>query len=236
MAGQTYRIRLFGGFALERSDGEVVSLPQRRADAILAILAVSGDMGASRERLLGLLWPESDASRARRSLRDALYAIRTTAGADALLSPADTLRLDPGVVSSDVGAFAAALGAARLAEAVDLYRGPLLDGFHLDGSAAFERWLDDERERLFRDYQLALKRLAKKAEHEDRWDAAADWWGRAVAADRFNTRLVVRRMVALARAGDRANAVQEAEAHQRLTTWALQYHDQNGKIFDVSAV
>lgn len=217
MGDPTYRIRLFGGFALERSAEDLVSsLPQRRPQAVAAILAVCGDLGCTRERLLGLLWPESDEARARHNLRDALYSLRRALGHDAVLSPGDTLRLDAAVVGSDVREFADALTAARLADAVDLYRGPLLDGFHIDGSAAFERWVDDERARLFRERQQAVKRLAKKAEHEARWDAAADWWDRAIAADRYNSRLVVRRMVALTRAGDRANAIQEGEAHVRL--------------------
>lgn len=214
---------MLGGFALERpSDAAAPSLPQRRAQATLALLGVSGDLGCSRERVLGLLWPESDQARARHNLRDVLYAIRRALGPDAVLATGDTLRLEPSLVTSDVQEFDRALATARLADAVTLYGGPLLDGFHIDDAPDFERWVDDERARLFRECQHALKRLAKKAEHEERWDDAAYWWERAVAGDRFNSRLVVRRMLALTRAGDRANAIQEAEAHCLLLANELQ--------------
>ena len=137
-------------------------------------------------------------------------------GHDAVLTRADTLRLDTSAVSSDVDQFATALAASHLSDAVAIYRGPLLDGFHVPDAPEFERWMDDERARLFRDCQGAIKRLAKTAERDGRWDESAEWWGRAVAMDRYNSRLVARRIVALARGGDRANALKEGEAHCRL--------------------
>lgn len=214
MEGATYRVRVFGGFAVEKLSGEAAPpLPQRRADAVLAVLAVCGPIGCTRDRLVAFLWPESDDAHARHNLRDAVYAIRRTLGADAVSGSADTLRLDPAVVTSDVREFAEALEAGRLADAVTTYRGPLLDGFHLSGAPEFDQWVDGERNRCFRERQQALKRLAKREEEEGRWDGAADWWGRAVAGDPLNSRLVVRRMVALTRAGDRANAIQEGQAH-----------------------
>jgi hypothetical protein len=36
----------------------------------------------------------------------------------------------------------------HLEEAVALYRGPLLDGFHISRSVEFETWLDGERAAL----------------------------------------------------------------------------------------
>jgi len=212
----TIRLRVFGGFALEnRSGASAPTLPQRRSEAILTVLAVCGAMGCSRERLMAFLWPEIEETRARHQLRDALYGVRRTLGGDAVLSTGDSLRLDPSVISSDVHAFASALDEGRLADAVALYRGPFLDGVHLAGTHEFDRWVEEERNRLAQERQQAVKLLAKKAERAERWDEAAEWWWRAVSEDRYNSRLVVRRMVALTRAGDRANAVMEGELHCR---------------------
>jgi hypothetical protein len=61
-------------------------LAQRQAEAVLAVLAVWGDLGCSRERLLALLWPENDEASARHGLRDALHAIRQALGPGALPS------------------------------------------------------------------------------------------------------------------------------------------------------
>jgi hypothetical protein len=124
-----FRLRVLGGFALDDgSGGPAPALPKRRADAVLAVLAVCGDLGCSRERLLALLWPESDEAGARHGLRDALHTIRRALGPGAV--PAGRLlRLDPAVVASDAVAFDEAFAAGRYADAVTVYGGPLLDGY-----------------------------------------------------------------------------------------------------------
>lgn len=200
----------------EPSGQEGSLLSHRRLQAVLATLALCGDMGCTRARMIGYLWPESDENHGRHNLRDAVYSMRNTLGRDAVLGHGDVLRLNPDVVASDVQEFARAVSAGRLAHAVELYGGRLLEGFHLDGAPELDRWIEEERARLLQDCVSALKRLAKAAEHQGRWDEAAQWWGRAVSLDPYNSRSVVRRMIALVRRGDRANALQEGEAHIRL--------------------
>ena len=147
-----FRLRVLGGFALEGPSGaRTPALPKRRAQATLAVLAVCGDLGCTRERLLALLWPESDEASARHGLRDALHAIRRALGPEAVPSSGSQLRLDPSVVSSDAQSFMEALGSGRPPDAVAVYGGPLLDGFHVDDAPEFERWLDGERTRLARE-------------------------------------------------------------------------------------
>ncbi len=212
----TFRLRVLGGFALdELSGGPAPSLPKRRADAVLAVLAVCGDLGCSRERLVALLWPESDEAGARHGLRDALHAIRRTLDPGAVPASGRVLRLDPAVVASDAAAFDAAIADHRYADAVRLYGGPLLDGFHVDDAAEFERWIDDERVRLAREYGEALKQLAAEAEAGGQSDEAVRWWARAVEHDPVNSYLVLQQVRALAAVGDRANAVKVAEIHTR---------------------
>ena len=212
----TFRLRVLGGFALdELSGGPAPSLPKRRADAVLAVLAVCGDLGCSRERLVALLWPESDEAGARHGLRDALHAIRRTLGPGAVPTAGRVLRLDPAVVASDAAVFDTAVAEHRYGDAVRLYGGPLLDGFHLDDAAEFERWIDDERVRLAREYGEALKQLATEAEAGGRSDEAVRWWARAVEHDPVNSYLVLQQVRALAAVGDRANAVKVAESHTR---------------------
>jgi len=211
-----YRLRVLGGFALEGpSDGAAPPLPQRRAEAVLAVLAVCGEVGCTRERLLALLWPESDEARSRHGLRDALHFIRQALGAEAIRASGDLLRLDPAVVESDVHQFTQALQAGRRAEAVKVYGGPLLDGFHVDEAAEFERWLDGERTRLLRECGEALEQLAETAEVEGAWKEAGRWWARAVELDPLNSHLVLQQVRAMAAIGDRANAIKLADAHGR---------------------
>ena len=85
------RLRVLGGFALdERSGAPAPALPKRRAQAALAVLAVCGDLGCTRERLLALLWPESGEASARHGLRDVLHAIRRALGPEAVPSSGST--------------------------------------------------------------------------------------------------------------------------------------------------
>ncbi len=209
-----FRLRVLGGFALEsRSGGAALALPKRRADAVLAVLAVCGDLGCTRERLLALLWPENDEASARHGLRDALYAIRRALGPGAVPSGGRLLRLDPAVVTSDALSFTQAFGSGRPADAVRVYNGPLLDGFQVDDAAEFEHWMDGERTRLAREYLEALKQLATAAERAGAWDEAAGWWARGVEHDPPNSHLVLKHVRVLATMGDRANAIQVLEAH-----------------------
>ena len=212
------RLRVLGGFALdERSGAPAPALPKRRAQAALAVLAVCGDLGCTRERLLALLWPESDEASARHGLRDVLHAIRRALGPEAVPASGSHLRLDSAVVSSDARSFTEALGSGRPADAVGVYGGPLLDGFHVDDAPEFERWLDGERTRLAREYGEALKQLATAAERAGDWGEAAEWWARGVEHDPLNSHLVLQQARVLATMGDRANAIKVVEGHaQRL--------------------
>lgn len=211
-----YTLRLLGGFALLGPSGEPEQrLSQRRAEAVLAALALSGELGCTRDRLTALLWPESSEQHARHSLRNALHVVRQAVGHDAVLANGDALRLNPVVLVSDVQEVAQHLAAARLAEATELFHGPLLHGFHVDDAPEFERWVEDERARLSRVCAEALESLAKRAQAGGDWEAAAMWWTRATEHDPHNSRFVIELVRCLAATGDRANALLRAEAHRR---------------------
>jgi len=69
------RIETFGGFAVRYGDREVV-LNGRKARALLGYLALAEAGQETRERLVGLLWSETEEAKARASLRQTLYEIR----------------------------------------------------------------------------------------------------------------------------------------------------------------
>src|SRR5207249_73599 len=67
-----------------------------------------------------------------------------------------------------------------LAQALDLYRGDLLEGFFIRGAPAFEQWLEDERARL---RAVALRSATLLAERSDVSGALAEsgqWARRAL--------------------------------------------------------
>ena len=207
------RLRVLGGLSLQRPDGSALApLPKRRAEAVLAVLAVCGELGCARQRLMALIWPESDDARARHGLRDALHAIRRTLGAEAV-SGGQLLRLEPAVVECDLELLREATKTGRLGDAAGLYSGPLLDGFHLDDAPDFERWLDAERTRLAREQAERLEQLAHRAAGEGESVQAAAWLARAVEHDPLNSRLVLRLVEASATMGEAAKALKIAGAH-----------------------
>ncbi|HEX7812570.1 MAG TPA: BTAD domain-containing putative transcriptional regulator [Burkholderiales bacterium] len=147
------RLRLLGGFELHAASGEPVSLPPKKARALLAYLALTADRPQSRDRLATLLWEDADEAQARTSLRQALTAIRKSladVGADVLSAGTETVRLDTSTMEIDALEF---VGHAQSADpghrelAAGLYRGHLLDGMDVR-APAFEDWLRAERERL----------------------------------------------------------------------------------------
>ena len=101
----TLRLRTFGAVYLER-DGTPLGAAhsQRRRLALLAFLAATEKAPIAREKLIALLWPESDESSGRHSLSQLLYALRHDLGADALVVDSETVRLNPDVIASDVHA------------------------------------------------------------------------------------------------------------------------------------
>src|SRR4030095_11937021 len=82
-------------------------------------------------------------------LRQSVYFLRHALGAKAIVSRGDEeLALAPDQVRCDVWAFEAGLDQGRPADALALYRGELLAGFHISAAPDFERWLEEERSRL----------------------------------------------------------------------------------------
>jgi Tol biopolymer transport system component/DNA-binding SARP family transcriptional activator len=208
---------------LER-DGQRLSgaASQPRRLGLLALLAASGEQGMTRDRLIGMLWAETDEERARKGLNQALYALRQEMGADEVFLGTRDVRLNPDLVASDVAAFSAALKAGYPERAVAEYCGPFLDGFHLSEAAEFERWLEEERAGLARDHATALERLARRAtERGDRLDCA-EWWRRLAAQDPLNARVAVGLMEALVAAGDRTAALQHARVYEVLLEQELE--------------
>ena len=162
----TLRLHTFGSVYLSR-DGEILSgaAGQRRLLAILSILATVGDRGMSRDKLLSLLWSDGEPEKSRHALTQSLYHIRKALDIEKLFLSGADVRLNPGVLSSDVADFQRAIVEQRLAEAVGVYRGAFLDGFYLNGDPDFEFWVAAERDRFSRQYASALEksRFQKRA-------------------------------------------------------------------------
>ena len=217
------RFKTLGQVYLERDGARVAgAAAQPRRLALLAILAAAGSRGVSRDRLIGLLWLDTDEEKARKGLNQALYALRQEIGSDDAIAGTRDLVLAPELVRSDVAEFRSAYGTGDLERSVALYEGQFLDGFHLPGASGFERWMEGERSALARDHATALEKLAKRAEDYHDATAAIDWWRRLASLDPLDGKTTLRLMEALVRAGDRVGALKQARIYEVLLSQELE--------------
>ncbi len=89
----TWQLYLFGSFRMERA-GELIRLPTRKIESLLAFLVLYPDAHA-REKLAALLWGDVSDEQARGSLRKALTHLRAALGDDLLLTDRQTVQLNP---------------------------------------------------------------------------------------------------------------------------------------------
>jgi DNA-binding SARP family transcriptional activator len=159
------RLALLGGVAVHLASGVVVTPARRKAQALLAYLALRPGRGEPRDKLAALLWGDVPATRARHSLRQALLEIRRALAPSTLVEAGESVALDPARIEVDVAEFECLVAdgsPTALARAATLYQGDLLEGLGAQ-DAGFEEWLLGERERL---RELALDALARLLAHQ----------------------------------------------------------------------
>lgn len=199
--------------------GTVVAQPKRAA--LLVYLALATPRGwQRRDRLLALLWPELDEQHGRSALRQAVYRLRQSLGKEAIASRGDEeLRVDPALVTADAGEFEQLLAEGRPAEALGLYRGEFLAGFHVAGaSEEWEAWVERERARLRHKAQDACRLLAREEERKGNGVSAAGWARRALELTPDDEATALDLLKLLLRLGDRSGALRAGTAfvaHQR---------------------
>ncbi len=209
-------LRTLGHLDLSDADGrslKPVLLASKRV-ALLTYLAVATPRGSHRrDTLLALFWPELDQEHARRALRQELFRIRRSVTDGLLVSHGgEEVGLDAAGFWCDASAFELALDRGSTEEALELYRGALLEGFHLSGCLEFERWLDGERSRLKGQAAHAAWSLVEQAEAQGDLAKAGEWARRATAFVPDDEAALRRLIALLDRAGDRAGAIREYEA------------------------
>jgi len=136
------RAQLFGLPRLQQS-GTSLALPFERRTQLLALLALRRDW-VSRAEAAHLLWPDQADKLAHTNLRKTLFRLPALAWGACIVAEGSALRFDG---ETDVAAFQAAVQEGRLAEAMALYGGDLLEGFDDDANEDWTSWLAYERER-----------------------------------------------------------------------------------------
>lgn len=185
-------ITLLGSFQVYDNGRILTGFQSDKARALLAYLVVEADRPHWRAQLAGLFWPEWPEQTALTYLRHALANLRKVLGDNDDLEPAllvtrttiqfnvkAAYQLDLAPILRGLASLTSpAPDLAHLQAAVDAYQHPFLDGFCLNGCAAFEEWLLLTRERLQRQVVEALRHLA------DHFEAQGDYSQACVYAQR----------------------------------------------------
>jgi DNA-binding SARP family transcriptional activator len=115
--------------------------------ALLAYCCSVRDRVHPRDHLASLLWGDTETSRARQSLRQALWRLRRLVGEHLRTRDDAVLGVDT-AIATDRDQFLSAVHRANAPEALHTYRGPFLSGLTAPGGDDFEDWAALERRQL----------------------------------------------------------------------------------------
>jgi DNA-binding SARP family transcriptional activator/predicted ATPase len=233
-------LRLLGLPIIEWDGTAIGRFQTVKALALLAYLAIERSGKHSRVNLITLFWPDLPEDKARQNLSQTLTRLRAALGVaerfvqatrqEIWLDKAAPLALD---VSDfwrfldeterhphDLKATCAACQ-AKLAQAVLLVRGDLLDGIALYDSSPFEEWLGLERERIRQLLSGALADLAEGALANGRYEAAIEYARRQTVLEPWRELAHCQLMQALALNGQRVEALAQYEKCRRVLSEEL---------------
>ncbi|HEU0016095.1 MAG TPA: BTAD domain-containing putative transcriptional regulator [Longimicrobium sp.] len=219
---QDLRIHLLGGLSVYRDGHLLPGFATQKARGLFAYLALNHGRSHPRATLVGRFWGESPERVARKNLRTDIWRIRSVlepvgvaAGSCLTVSQDEVGFNAAGHHWLDIHDFEARLDRAAAAppeqaapllrQAVEVYRGDLLEGLYDD-------WCLFERERLRLRYLDALERLVAHHRALGEWTECAGYAQRILAHDPLREhvhREVIRCHLAL---GDRAAALRQYEA------------------------
>jgi len=214
-------LKLLGGFEAKLESGAQIEIPTRKAQAVLAYLALQPGKALSRDKLASLLWSDRGDKQAHGSLRQALTVLRKaleTVDPPPLVVDRGSVAIEPGAIEVDAVAFdrlVAGSASGDLEAATALYQGDLLDGFVVR-DPIFEEWLDCERGRLHDLMTRALTKLLDQKTANGAGDEAIALGQRLLTFDRLHEPAHRTLMRLYAARGQRDAALQQYERCREL--------------------
>ena len=210
------QIQLFGVPQL-LWQGQPVTIPRSQHRALLYRLAATLTPVA-REQLCFLFWPDTDDNTARRQLTQAVSHLRRALpDPDLLQVTKEYVSLDAAKVAVDSAAFTLLCSGREKAlqqckSAVELYKGPFLDGISLPGCPEFEHWQFGERRRFEQDYLDSLLLLLNGAPGANSNAALIEYARRYLIVDELAEEIHRRLIELYVLAGDRSAALRQFES------------------------
>jgi DNA-binding SARP family transcriptional activator len=186
------RVYAFGKLEVQYDQQVVASFPTRHVEELLGYFLLKPNNRHSREKLMGILWPNSSLSKSRNRLNTVLWRLRTLFNKIGLptencfpatrewvsFSPQCPLHIDAEIFQQKINQAKKVHGEEReqtLLEALNLYKGGLFEGIYSD-------WCLVERERLARLYLYAKGQIMAYCQQCGRFAEAAEW-GQAILHD-----------------------------------------------------
>jgi DNA-binding SARP family transcriptional activator len=217
-----------------------IEIGRRKGMALLAYLAMTRQRH-HRDELATLLWPASSQSRARGNLRHVLSELNQALDLSWLELEGETVSLNQEVEFwLDVDQFRRQLAACQshghpiddvcpiclsaLTEAVALYRNDFLAGFTLRNSPEFDEWQFFQVESLRQELATALERLVRGHNAQEQFEPAIEHARRWLALDPLHEPVQRQLMQLYAQTGQRAAALRQYAACERLLEDELGLH------------
>ena len=181
----TLHIHLLGRFHAHADERPIAGFEQKRLQALLAYLLLSGSAAIPREQIAFAFWPDSTDEQALTNLRNLLHRLRDLLPAGEAYLQFDRHQVwwrQNGAYQLDVADFNAALAAAAAAEktgnvpaacqaleqAIALYEGDLLP-------TCYQDWIMGERERLRQAFLRGLDQLVLLLERQRAYGPAIQY-------------------------------------------------------------
>jgi DNA-binding SARP family transcriptional activator len=222
----TLRVYLFGKFCVRRDEQVLDGFDARKVQELFCYLLLHRDHSLPRETLASILWPDTTTVQSKKSLRQALWQLQSALGSHnesvsdrVLLVEPEWIRLnseadfwlDIAVLENAFQLVQKVPGhkldtqqAQILQDAVQLYQGPLLEGWYQD-------WCLYERERLQSMYLAMLDKLMGYCEVRRDYETGLLYGMRIMCYDRARERTHRRLMRLHYLNGDRAAALRQFE-------------------------
>lgn len=223
----TLSIQLFGKFCVRRDEQRVLEgFESRKVQELFCYLLLHRDHSLPRETLACLMWPDTTTVLSKKSLRHVLWQLQAALGSQNESTQDHVLLVEPEWVQLntqadlwlDVAVFEQAFTlvqeipgqqldasqAQMLRHAVQLYQGPLLEGWYQD-------WCLFERERFQGMYLTMLDKLMVYCEVHRDYEAGLLYGMRIMCYDRARERTHRQLMRLHYLNGDRAAALRQYE-------------------------
>ncbi|MFU8772307.1 MAG: BTAD domain-containing putative transcriptional regulator, partial [Anaerolineales bacterium] len=206
-------IGTLGGLSI-RLDGQFVEgIGLRKAEALLVYLIAEGGE-QKRESLANMFWSESSQEQSARSLRVALSILRKKFADYLDISRESVTVRQNTTIALDINDLETKCAFGQMDEALALYRGEFLQGFHVQDSPDFEDWVRFKQTHLLINLTEGLHSAISEAIEIGDYSKGCSLANRLLFLDPLNELAYRRSMLLYALQGQRSNALAQYEKYR----------------------